>query len=143
MRQRPTLLLRCPTSLSGHPLPATLPACFLVDLVSTLPPPRFEKPVRALFCCVLLFFAGFYFYGPCLCCLLSLSMDASLATVAEARECMCLAINFTVFKIPFEGQGGWDGAGCCCFDAFDKRQHAFILLHAFKGRRFREKPRRG
>ena len=37
---------------------------------------------------------------------------------------MCLAINFTVLKLSFEGQGGWDGAACFCFDACNKCRRA-------------------
>ena len=51
------------------------------------PPPPFKSRRVLLFYCVLLFFAGFYFYHPCFCYVLKmLSMDASLATVAEARQ---------------------------------------------------------
>ena len=55
-------------------------------------------------------------------------MDAALATVVEARECMCLVINFAVFQLSFEGQGGWDGAACFCFDAFNKRHCACLYF---------------
>ena len=44
-------------------------------------PPPFKSRRVLLFYCVLLFFAGFYFYHPCFCYVLKmLSMDASLAT---------------------------------------------------------------
>ena len=52
-----------------------------------LNPPPFKSRRVLLFYCVLLFFASFYFYHPCFCYVLKmLSMDASLAIVAEARE---------------------------------------------------------
>ena len=50
-------------------------------------PPPFKSRRVLLFYCVLLFFAGFYFHHPCFWYVLKmLNMDASLATVAEARE---------------------------------------------------------
>ena len=41
---------------------------------------------------------------------------------------MHLPINFTVFKLSSEGQRGWDGATCFCFDALNKRRGACFYL---------------